>query len=365
MSLWKAASSQASESETMHLSTVSQTVISGPPITSSGVLYHPTPQIMPPPHQFMRADWHAAGLHAAAPMPPPPKPLPPLAEDQSTVGLMLWPNMEGKLTITGIKEDKSAAQTELQIGDVVAKIDDDSVEGLDATLVAAKLIGPTGSTVTLTTGGGTTVTLTRDVSAEEANKKIDRRFGKRAPGARAAVSAGMRAKQARREKEKRISLGERLEVALKLESKEITAKEAMDMLGCCRSYISQMMKPNYLNKLKKARDLGLDLKLTKAHLPKFPAIEDELHKWLKDLAAANPHLRPPMTMSSTMEKAQELAVLKSVTDFKANNIWFASFVKRYGLDTIGYSTDVQKPASTMTATAKYDGVSTAVPVYGN
>ncbi|EKX38587.1 hypothetical protein GUITHDRAFT_144180 [Guillardia theta CCMP2712] len=299
---------------------------------------------MPPPHQFMRADWHAAGLHAAAPMPPPPKPLPPLAEDQSTVGLMLWPNMEGKLTITGIKEDKSAAQTELQIGDVVAKIDDDSVEGLDATLVAAKLIGPTGSTVTLTTGGGTTVTLTRDVSAEEANKKIDRR---------------------RREKEKRISLGERLEVALKLESKEITAKEAMDMLGCCRSYISQMMKPNYLNKLKKARDLGLDLKLTKAHLPKFPAIEDELHKWLKDLAAANPHLRPPMTMSSTMEKAQELAVLKSVTDFKANNIWFASFVKRYGLDTIGYSTDVQKPASTMTATAKYDGVSTAVPVYGN
>ena len=176
MSLWKAASSQASESETMHLSTVSQTVISGPPITSSGVLYHPTPQIMPPPHQFMRADWHAAGLHAAAPMPPPPKPLPPLAEDQSTVGLMLWPNMEGKLTITGIKEDKSAAQTELQIGDVVAKIDDDSVEGLDATLVAAKLIGPTGSTVTLTTGGGTTVTLTRDVSAEEANKKIDRRL---------------------------------------------------------------------------------------------------------------------------------------------------------------------------------------------
>eukprot|EP00960_Hanusia_phi_P064171 765715-Hanusia_phi.AAC.2 len=82
---------------------------------------------------------------------------------------------------------------------------------------------------------------------------------------------------------------------------EITPKEAQSILGCCKSYISQLMvyfplpqsidckllrqKPCNLAKLKKKADLGkaaflksfkliacsgLDPKLTKAHLPKFP-----------------------------------------------------------------------------------------------
>ena len=276
------------------------------------------------------------------PMPPPPKPLPPLLEGESTIGIMIWPSDNGKLVVTGIKEDKSAGQSELQVGDIVAKIDGLDVHGMDASEVATKLIGPSGSTVSIVTDKGITVNLTRDVSAEEANKKVDRRYGKRSPEARAAVSQGMRTKQSlRRDKDKRISLGDRLIVAQRLENKEITAKEAQEMLGCCKSYISQMMKPSNLNKLKQAAALGLDPKLTKAHLPKFPALEDELHKWVKDLTASSQE-RPPVSMAGVLEKAQETAAMKGITDFKATHIWFGSFVKRYGLDRIGMRVEDNK-----------------------
>jgi hypothetical protein len=180
-------------------------------------------------HQYMDPHQHA---HMAPPpipwyhfpppppMPPPPKPLPPLLEGESTIGIMIWPSDNGKLVVTGIKEDKSAGQSELQVGDIVAKIDGLDVHGMDASDVATKLIGPSGSTVSIVTEKGVTVNLTRDVSAEEANKKVDRRYGKRSPEARAAVSAGMRSKQAvRRDKDKRISLGDRLLVAQRLENK--------------------------------------------------------------------------------------------------------------------------------------------------
>jgi hypothetical protein len=153
-------------------------------------------------------------------MPPPPKPLPPLLEGESTIGIMIWPSDNGKLVVTGIKEDKSAGQSELQVGDIVAKIDGLDVTGLDASEVATKLIGPSGSTVSIVTDKGVTVNLIRDVSADEANKKVDRRYGKRSPEARRAVSEGMRHKQSlRRDKDKRISLGDRLLVAQRLENK--------------------------------------------------------------------------------------------------------------------------------------------------
>lgn len=58
---------------------------------------------------------------------------------------------------------------------------------------------------------------------------------------------------------------------------------------------------------------GLDPKLTKAHLPKFPALEDELHKWVKDVSANNPQERPPVSMAAVLEKAQETAVMKGET----------------------------------------------------
>lgn len=277
------------------------------------------------------------------PMPPPPKPLPPLLEGESTIGIMIWPSDNGKLVVTGIKDDKSAGQSELQVGDIVSKIDNMDVHGMDASEVATKLIGPSGSNVSIVTDKGITVNLIRDVSADEANKKVDRRYGKRSQEARMAVSNGMRTKQSlRRDKDKRISLGDRLLVAQRLENKEITAKEAQEMLGCCKSYISQMMKPSNLNKLKQAAALGLDPKLTKAHLPKYPALEDELHKWVKDMATTNPGDRPPVSMAAVLEKAQETALMKGVTDFKATHIWFGSFVKRYGLDRMGMRVEDNK-----------------------
>ncbi|KAJ1475391.1 hypothetical protein T484DRAFT_1828587 [Baffinella frigidus] len=48
-----------------------------------------------------------------------------------------------------------------------------------------------------------------------------------------------------------ISLGDRLMVAEMLERKEISPKDAQAKLGCCKSYISQMMKPDNLAKLKR------------------------------------------------------------------------------------------------------------------
>ena len=64
-------------------------------------------------------------------------------------------------------------------------------------------------------------------------------------------------------------------------------------------------------------------------------LEDELHKWVKDISIANPQERPPVSMAQVLEKAQETAVIKGVQDFKATHIWFGSFVKRYGLDRLG------------------------------
>ena len=303
---------------------------------------HQHPHMVPPP-----IPWYH--FPPPPPMPPPPKPLPPLLEGESTIGIMIWPSDNGKLVVTGIKEDKSAGQSELQIGDIVAKIDGLDVHGLDANEVATKLIGPSGSTVCIVTDKGVTVNLIRDVSAEEANKKVDRRYGKRSAEAKRAVSEGMRQKQTmRREKDKRISLGDRLLVAQRLENKEITAKEAQEILGCCKSYISQMMKPSNLNKLKQAAALGLDPKLTKAHLPKFPALEDELHKWVKDLVASHQE-RPPVSMAQVLEKAQEVAHMKGVSEFKATHIWFGSFVKRYGLDRIGMRVEDNKSSSVLAA----------------
>merc|ERR1711966_285554 len=59
--------------------------------------------------------------------------IPRLTEGASTVGLMLWPGKAGELIITGIKEETSASETELQVGDVIISVDGDSVEGMDAT----------------------------------------------------------------------------------------------------------------------------------------------------------------------------------------------------------------------------------------
>jgi len=95
--------------------------------------------------------------------------IPQLTEGASTVGLMLWPGKTGELIITGIKDETSAAETELAVGDVIVSVDGESVEGMDATDVAGMMAGPTGSTLTITTANGVTCTVTRDVSAEEAN----------------------------------------------------------------------------------------------------------------------------------------------------------------------------------------------------
>lgn len=189
----------------------------------------------------------------------------------------------------------------------------------------------------------------------EGGDKVDKRFGKRSTEARAAVSQGMRSKaSARREKDLRISLGDRLVVAQKLENKEITAKEAQELLGCCKSYISQMMKPSNLEKLKRKIQLGLDPKLTKAHLPKFPQMEEALNKWIEEVRANNPAAAPPVSMtqmqvplpvsmSAMQEKAIELAMSMGVPDFKASNSWFSNFVKRYGLDRLGFQEDTLLP----------------------
>ena len=56
-------------------------------------------------------------------------------------------------------------------------------------------------------------------------------------------------------------------------------------------------QPSNLNKLKQAAALGLDPKLTKAHLPKFPALEDEVHKWIKDMTIQSQE-RPPVSMAA-------------------------------------------------------------------
>lgn len=95
--------------------------------------------------------------------------IPRLTEGASTVGLMLWPGKQGELIITGFKEDSSAADTELAIGDVIMSVDGDSVEGMDATDVAAMMAGPTGSVLSITTLSGVICEVTRDVSADEAN----------------------------------------------------------------------------------------------------------------------------------------------------------------------------------------------------
>ncbi len=68
----------------------------------------------------------------------------------------------GKLVVTGIKEDKRAGQSKLQVGDIVAKVFDVDgmefdVDGMDASEVATKLIGTSGSTVTFVSQKGDTV----------------------------------------------------------------------------------------------------------------------------------------------------------------------------------------------------------------
>jgi len=108
--------------------------------------------------------------------------------------------------------------------------------------------------------------------AENGAQKVDRRFGHRSAEARASVSEGMRIK-AMKVGGARVSLGDRLAVAMRLEKKEITTKEAQAALGCCKSYISQMMKPHNLERLKQKVALGMDPKLTKAHLPKLPRVK--------------------------------------------------------------------------------------------
>lgn len=71
-------------------------------------------------------------------------------------------------------------------------------------------------------------------------------------------------------------------------------------------------------------------------------LEDELHKWVKDMSVTNPQERPPVSMGQVLEKAQETALMKGVQDFKATHIWFGSFVKRYGLDRLGLRVEDNK-----------------------
>ena len=216
-------------------------------------------------------------------------------------------------------------------------------------------------------------------------RQVDKRYGKRTPEARASVSAGMKVKaQRRKDSGARISLGDRLTVAQRLENKEITPKDAQAALGCCKSYVSQMMKPHNLQRLKQKVALGLDPKLTKAHLPKFPQMEEKLNYWIHEVAKQNPSHSPPVSMPVMQEKALEFAVAMGVPDFKvppcplssstllataarasdrvfvvssltkgqsailsrtvcsspqASNSWFINFIKRYGLDRLGFQVD--------------------------
>jgi hypothetical protein len=148
-------------------------------------------------------------------------------------------------------------------------------------------------------------------------RQVDKRYGKRTPEARASVSAGMKVKaQRRKDSGARISLGDRLTVAQRLENKEITPKDAQAALGCCKSYVSQMMKPHNLQRLKQKVALGLDPKLTKAHLPKFPQMEEKLNYWIHEVAKQNPSHSPPVSMPVMQEKALEFAVAMGVPDFK-------------------------------------------------
>jgi hypothetical protein len=92
-----------------------------------------------------------------------------VSEGNSTVGLMIWP--QGKeLVITGLKEGTSAFTSGLEVGDIIASVDDESVDNLKAEDVALKMAGPTGSKTKITTKDGRDAILTRDVSADEANK---------------------------------------------------------------------------------------------------------------------------------------------------------------------------------------------------
>lgn len=178
------------------------------------------------------------------------------------------------------------------------------------------------------------------VHPHQPEQKVDKRYGKRTPEARASVSAGMKVKaQRRKDSGARISLGDRLTVAQRLENKEITPKDAQAALGCCKSYVSQMMKPHNLQRLKQKVALGLDPKLTKAHLPKFPQMEEKLNYWIHEVAKQNPSHSPPVSMPVMQEKALEFAVAMGVPDFKASNSWFINFIKRYGLDRLGFQVD--------------------------
>jgi S1-C subfamily serine protease len=106
---------------------------------------------------------------------------PALAEGFSTVGLMLWPGKNGELLVTGFMEGHSAENCGLEAGDVVIAVDDNSVEGMSAADAAARMAGPTGSSVTVTTSRSPdddpaaktthTAVIVRDVSSGEANKK--------------------------------------------------------------------------------------------------------------------------------------------------------------------------------------------------
>lgn len=93
------------------------------------------------------ASTSALPMYGGSPAKKAPPAIPGLTEGSSTVGLMLWPGKEGELLITGIKEGSSVEETELAVGDMIVKVDGNSVEGMEATDVAGLLAGPTGSTV--------------------------------------------------------------------------------------------------------------------------------------------------------------------------------------------------------------------------
>ena len=94
-----------------------------------------------------------------------------VSEGHSTVGLMIWPQGPKKeLIITGLKEGTSAFTSGLEVGDIIASVDDESVDNLKAEDVALKMAGPTGSKTKITTQDGREAILIRDVSADEANK---------------------------------------------------------------------------------------------------------------------------------------------------------------------------------------------------
>ena len=55
---------------------------------------------------------------------------PSLPEGFSTVGLMLWPGKNNELLVTGFMEGHSAEGCGIDIGDVIIKVDETSVEGM-------------------------------------------------------------------------------------------------------------------------------------------------------------------------------------------------------------------------------------------